>query len=196
MKNKNSKYDYKSNMRTIITNAVCGKANHTCQTTVYINSEDNVEPDHVLGCTITNAEIHGSKFEEFSNNTINIRINGEFEVHVWYEGNGDTNVSKSFSKFSEVIPVESLEGERYYEEEYFNKRILAWINRNPVSQGTMIVNKSGLPTIAIQVEYELGVEVIGEARVNILSYSLDKPEKEKDILFDSILDDDNEDDVD
>ncbi|TCO71026.1 outer spore coat protein CotE [Marinisporobacter balticus] len=196
MKHKNSKYDYKSNMRTIITNAICGKATHTCQTTVYINAEDNVAPDKVLGCTITNAEIQGSKFEQFSNNNINIRINGEFEVHVWYEGNGDTNVSKSFSKFSEVIPVESLEGENYYEENYFDKRILAWINKTPVSQGTMIVNKSGLPTIAIQVEYELGVEVIGEARVNILSYSIDQQEKEKDIIFDSILDDDNEDDVD
>ncbi|QEK10921.1 outer spore coat protein CotE [Crassaminicella thermophila] len=192
MKNKSYKDNYKSTMRTIITNAVCGRAIHPCQTTVYISSEDNVEPDRILGCAVTNAEINGSKFEEFSDDNINIRINGEFEVHVWYEANGDTNVSKSYSKFSEVIPVESLEGEKYYQQDYFNKRIIAWINKNPVSQGAMIVNKSGLPTIAIQVAYELGVEVMGEAKINILSYSLD--EKEKDIIFDSLLEDDHDDD--
>ncbi|PAB56354.1 outer spore coat protein CotE [Anaeromicrobium sediminis] len=194
----NDKNNYKSKMTTIITNAVCGRATQTCQTTIFICSENNVEPTQVLGCTITNAKIRGSKFEDSSDKDINIRIDGEFEIHVWYETTGDTAVSKNNGKFSEVISIESLEEAK----EYHNRSISAWISKNPVSLGTMIVNKAGVPMISIQVEYELGVEVVGETGINILSYKLDDKEKDAEISLDSVskeefnFDDINYDDVD
>ncbi|MCG8502139.1 MAG: outer spore coat protein CotE [Firmicutes bacterium] len=192
----NNKDHYTSTMRTIVTNAVCGRATQTCQTTIYISAEENIEPDRILGCAIRNAAIQENNFEGFTKDNMKIRVNGEFEVHVWYEVNGDTSVSKSYANFSEVVPVESLENKSYYEEEYFNKIITAWISKKPVSLGSMIVNKAGLPAIAVQVEYDLGVEVMGEAKINILSYVLDKSKVEKDISFDAILTDttDNDDD--
>lgn len=191
------KKNYTSKMRTIITNAVCGRTTQTCHPTVYIPSENSVEPTQVLGCTITNAEIQESKFENFTNNSINIKVEGEFVIHVWYETSGDTIVSKSKVKFSEVIPVESLE-----EEKYHKKSILSRIIKNPTCIGTMIVNKDGTPSIAIQVEYEIGIEVIGEARVNILSYKLEDKKKNIEIILDSVpreefeFDSNNYDDVD
>ncbi|PAB56360.1 outer spore coat protein CotE [Anaeromicrobium sediminis] len=178
----NGKNNHESKMTTIITNAVCGRATQTCQTTIFISSENNVEPTQVLGCSIKNAKIRGSKFVDSSNKNINIRVYGEFEIHAWYETTGDTAVSKSKGKFSEVICIESLEEPT----EYGNKSILAWVNKNPVSLGTMIVNKAGVPTISIQVEYELGVEVVGETRVNILSYKLDNKEKDVEMILDSV----------
>lgn len=190
--------NYTSNMITIITNAICGKTTQPCQTTVFIAAKGNVEPAQVLGCTITNAKIHESIFEDFSNNNINVRINGEFEIHVWYETNGDTTVSKSNEKFSEVISVPTFEGVNAYRGEHLNQNILAWINKDPTSLGTMIVNKCGIPAVAIQVEYELGVEVVGEAKVNILSLKSDDKEKtlnsysNDDVYFDNV----NYDDVD
>lgn len=196
----NDKHNNKSNMITIITNAVCGRATQPCQTTIFVPSKNNVEPEQVLGCTITNAEICGSKFENYSNNNINIRIDGKFEIHAWYEIKGDTAVSKSTEKFSEVISIESFEGVISHKGDFRNKSILAWINQNPIVLGTMIVNKGGIPTIAIQVEYELGVEVVGEAKMNILSYGSNNIESE--IVLDSSteygyeFDDINYDDVD
>lgn len=163
----------KGNMRTIITNAVCGSASHIYQTTVHITANENAYPSSVLGCTITNAEIVHSKFENFDRKNINVRVDGKFEIHVWYEANGDTNVSKKYGNFSELIQVENIEGISFSEGNYFNRLILARINKNPVSHGTSIVNLSGVPTIAIQVEYELGVEVVGEARLTILTQSIE-----------------------
>lgn len=169
-------------IRTIITNAVYGRAIQTCQTTIYINSNENKRPNKVLGCTITGAQIDECKFEAVTENNMNIRVEGKFEVHVWYELNNDTYVAKSNEKFSEVISVESLCGECYR-----NKQILAWIGKKPTSTGTMIVNRSGSPSIAVQVEYELGVEVIGEAKLNIVTYESDKTQEENDgIIVDSL----------
>lgn len=184
MEKKNIKHNSNGVIRTVITNAICGEANHTCQTTIYISSEDKIKPNKVLGCTITNTEIDESVFEEASEKKLNIRTNGRFEVHVWFEVNGDTKVAKSYAKFSELIPIENIRGDKFY-----NKHIHAWINRNPVSLGTMIVNKSGTPTIAIQVEYDLGVEVIGEARLSVLAYPTEEShiETSDEILLDSLL---------
>ncbi len=178
MKNMNNKIQYTNAMRTIVTKAVCGRAVQTCQTTVYINPKENVEPNRVLGCTIKKAKIKEKNFEGSPKKSIQIRIDGEFELHVWYEVDGDTTVAKSNLKFSEIVPVETLESENYAEDEFFNKHITAWISKEPVFLGSMIVNKAGAPKIAIQVEYELGVEIMGEVKINVLSYTLDKKNKQ------------------
>lgn len=182
-----SDQQYKNAMRTIITNAVCGRTVQTFQTTVYI-AEENVEPTRILGCAVKNANILNSHFEKFNNNTINVRVEGDFEIHVWFEADGDTTVMKSKANFSEVIPVETIEGRDYFERNYFNKRILPWISKNPISMGAMVVNKSGIPTISVQVEYEIGVEIMGEGKINILSYipTTDEKVSEDDVVFENI----------
>ncbi|NLX92083.1 MAG: outer spore coat protein CotE [Firmicutes bacterium] len=167
------KKEFKNSIRTILTKAVCGRALQTCQTTVYINPRDNVVPNNVLGCTIKKAKIKEKNFEGSPQKSIQIRIDGEFELHVWYETDGDTIVAKSNVKFSEVLPVETLESEKYYEDDFYSKHIMAWISKEPVFLGSMIVNKTGTPAIAIQLEYELGVEIMGDVKLNVLSYTLD-----------------------
>lgn len=162
-------------IRTIITNAVYGSATETCNTTVYINPVDHKKPTQILGCTLKDARIKECSFEEIKDTNVNVRVNGIFEVHVWYESSGDTYVAKSTQRFSEIIPVQCLGGESYR-----NKQILAWISQKPVSLGTMIVSKSGSPTISVQVEYGLGVEVLGEAMLNVIAYQLDDSQKKQD----------------
>ncbi|AOT71534.1 hypothetical protein Gferi_19555 [Geosporobacter ferrireducens] len=170
-------------MRTIITTAVCGNASHIYQTTIHITGDENADPSRVLGCTITNAKIIDSKFENFNRKNINVSVNGQFEIHVWYEANGDTKISKNIAKFSELIQVENIEGINFIEEKHFNQLIIARINKEPVSLGTSIVNVSGVPTIAIQVEYELGVEVVGDARVTISTYPIEHNDKSNKIII-------------
>ncbi|AOT71522.1 outer spore coat protein CotE [Geosporobacter ferrireducens] len=166
-------------MRTIITTAVCGNASDVYQTTIHITGNENADPSRVLGCTITNAKIVDSKFENSNIENINVRVNGQFEIHIWYEVNGDTKISKNIAKFSELIQVENIEGISFIEEKCFNQLIIAKINKKSISLGTSVVNISGVPTLAIQVEYELGVEVVGEVRLKVLTY-LDNPPREGD----------------
>ncbi|AOT71520.1 outer spore coat protein CotE [Geosporobacter ferrireducens] len=166
-------------MRTIITTAVCGNASHIYQTTIHITGNENADPSRVLGCTITNAKIVDSKFENSNIKNINVRVNGQFEIHVWYEANGDTKISKNIAKFSELIQVENIEGISLSTETDHKSSIITKINKDPVSLGTSVVNISGVPTIAIQVEYELGVEVVGEVRLEVLTYP-NNPQQEED----------------
>ena len=164
-------------IRTIITNAVYGSATQVCNSTIYINLVDNKKPTDVLGCTIKGAQIKDCSFEKIMDRTVTVRVNGVFEVHVWYEAGGDTYVAKNNAKFSEIVPVKCLGGESYR-----NKKILAWISQQPTSLGASVVNKSGTPTISVQIEYGLGVEVMGEAMLNVISYqqeaAQDSPDEE------------------
>ncbi len=162
-------------VRTIITNAVYGSATQICNTTIYISPTDSKKPTEVLGCTVKGAQIKECSFDKIMDKMVNVRVNGIFEVHVWYEAGGDTYVAKTNAKFSEVVPVECLGGESYR-----NKKILAWISQKPASLGAAVVNKSGSPSVSVQVEFGLGVEVIGEAMLNILSLRQDTGGKNHD----------------
>ncbi|HQD41538.1 MAG TPA: outer spore coat protein CotE [Bacillota bacterium] len=170
-------------VRTIITNAVYGSATQICNTTIYINPVDNKRPSEVLGCTVKGAQIKECSFDKIMDRTVNVRVNGTFEVHVWYEAGGDTYVAKNNAKFSEVVPVKCLGGESYR-----NKKILSWISQRPTSLGASVVNKSGTPTISVQIEYGLGVEVMGEAMLNVISYNQETEEKrpEEDIILNTL----------
>ncbi|HZX46645.1 MAG TPA: outer spore coat protein CotE [Clostridia bacterium] len=170
-------------VRTIITNAVYGSATQICNTTIYINPVDNKRPTEVLGCTVKGAQIKECSFDKIMDRTVNVRVNGTFEVHVWYEAGGDTYVAKNNAKFSEVVPVKCLGGESYR-----NKKILSWISQKPTSLGASVVNKSGTPTISVQIEYGLGVEVMGEAMLNVISYHQETGGKrpEEDIILNTL----------
>lgn len=170
-------------VRTIITNAVYGSATQICNTTIYINPVDNKRPSEVLGCTVKGAQIKECSFDKIMDRTVNVRVNGTFEVHVWYEAGGDTYVAKNNAKFSEVVPVKCLGGESYR-----NKKILSWISQKPTSLGASVVNKSGTPTISVQIEYGLGVEVMGEAMLNVISYNQETEEKrpEEEIILNTL----------
>ncbi len=175
MEEEKSMYPDAGKMRTIITNAVYGSTTETCNATVYISPVDGKKPTQVLGCKVKEARIKDCRFEEIKDSMVNVRINGFFEVHVWYEAGGDTCVTKSNERFSEVVPVECLGGESYR-----NKQILAWISGKPSSLGTMIVNKGGSHAISVQVEYGLGVEVLGEAMLNVVAYHLEGGQNRQD----------------
>lgn len=192
----NENSNQKDTIRTIITKAVCGRAQQTCQSTVFIDTDSGIELTQILGCIVKNAKIKESKFEETQNDQMNVRVNGEFEIHVWYEADGDTRISKKTVKFSELMLVDNIEGKGYSRDNFFNKTIIPWINKEPVSLGSMIVNQSGEPTISIPVEFELGVEVIGEAKINILSLLLNEDENDEENVDEPKVDENDYEDVD
>jgi spore coat protein E len=92
-------------------------------------------------------------------------------------------VAKNNAKFSEIVPVKCLGGESYR-----NKKILSWISQKPASLGASVVNKSGTPTISVQIEYGLGVEVMGEAMLNVISYHQETAQSrpEEEVIIDTL----------
>lgn len=186
-----NKYKKEKRITTIITNTVCGKKTQLCQNTISLDVDDIVLPTQILGSAIRNASIEESKIVDISNDFMLVKVMGEFEVHVWYEENDSTNVVKTYEKFSQNISIPVFEGVDYY-----GKKILCNLSKKPVSLGAMIINKSGCPTISVEAEYEIKVEITGEARINVLCYVDEKEhtcdKKKLDFYFDD--DDDDHDD--
>lgn len=188
--------NHQDEMRTIIADTIAGRAIQTCQDTLYIKTRGTIEPTQALGCSIKNAKLKSSRFEEMNDQILYVRVNGEFDLHVWVEVNEDTKVTKRTIRFSDVIPVESLEGTNYYEEGFDNKTIIPWLNKEPVSLGTMVVNRAGVSEISIEVEYEIGVEILEKTRMNVLSVIVPDTVEEEPLLDPELDEENNYEDVD
>ncbi|WP_099191509.1 outer spore coat protein CotE [Tepidibacter mesophilus] len=183
-----NKYKKDKRVTTIITNTVCGKKTQLCQNTISLDIDDIVLPTQILGSAIRNAHIEETKIVDISNDFMLVNVIGEFEVHVWYEENDNTNVVKSFENFSQNVSIPVFEGVDYY-----SKKILCKLSKKPVSLGAMIINKSGCPTISVEVEYEIKMEITGEARINVLCYLEEKECEPNTRKLDFCFDDDDDD---
>lgn len=171
------------NMKTILAKTLVGKAVQSCQSTVYISPEEDVEPNQVLGCFITNANIHSAKLESITHEYITVRIDGNFQVDLWYSTNENTALSKGNTEFSQVIRMKIFEQISRFKENDLTKNVKAWINKNPICLGSIIVDRNGVPTIAAQLEYELIAEIFEESKINVFTC---KPSiKYKELTFNS-----------
>lgn len=159
--------------KEIVTKAVIGKGKKHYKNTYTINT-DNV-PDTVLGCWIIN-----HKFEGVQENN-KIVINGSFDVNLWYSYNNDTKttvITKTIN-YKEVVSVN--------EKEKPDTDIKDIIVRS-LKQPTCISAKESDKSINIEIEKELGVEIVGDTKVKI---AIEEDEDAWDIL-----DDDYDDEVD
>lgn len=138
-------------MKEIVTKAVIGKGKKEFKKTYQIEVE-NI-PSTVLGCWIINHNFSGKEV----NNKIN--ISGTFDVNVWYSYQNDTKTMVSSKKITyedmeEINAKYSTEGP---------KDIIIRSLKQPVCvKATNDGNK-----IDLDIEYTLGIEVIGEEKVRI-----------------------------
>ncbi len=168
--------NYEGMVRTIVTHAVFGHSKKENQTTVYVNSDKNGLPTKILGTTIKDTKIDTAKFESFTDATINVKSVGKLELHTWYEIDGDTQVTKSQVKLSDIIPVQCYDSTMKLSNKKLIKNIAVSFTRKPEVVGSMIIKKTGVPTVAIQIEYEVEAEVSGLTKMNVLSYPQEEPE--------------------
>lgn len=157
-------------MKEIVTKAVIGKGKKDFKKTYQIEVE-NV-PSTVLGCWIINHNFSGKEV----NNKIN--INGSFDVNVWYSYQNDTKTMVTTKKISyedteEINEKNSTEGA---------KDIIIRSLKQPVC--VKAINDGN--KIDLDIEYTLGIEVIGDAKVRISELDsvddwedLNKEEKDK-----------------
>ena len=153
--------------KEIVTKAVIGKGKKHYKNTYTI--ETNNTPNTVLGCWIIN-----HKFEGIQENN-KIVINGSFDVNLWYSYDNDTKttvITKTI-EYKEIVSVN--------EKEKPDTDIKDIIVRS-LKQPSCISAKENGNSINIEIEKELGVEIVGDTKVKIAI------EEEEDIW--DILDDD------
>ena len=155
-----------SSYKEIVTKAVIGKGKKTF-TTTNTKSVENM-PSTILGCWVINHKFNGVKQND------SIVINGSYDVNVWYSYDNDTKtaVLKDTDSYREVVNIKRKDNSSENEE---------IIVRSLNQPNCVKVDIDG-NNIVYTIEKELGIELVGDTKVKILT-----DEEEDD--WDEILDD-------
>lgn len=138
-----------SSYREIVTKAVIGKAKKNSKNSYIVETEET--PNTVLGCWIINHTFLGVKKNDL------VYVDGAFDVNVWYSHDQDSKTSVSTRKFT-------------YSEEMDMKKVgtgtevLVRCLKQPTVTNVEI--KDGV--VNMEVEKELGVELVGDTKVKIV----------------------------
>jgi spore coat protein E len=142
-----------TNFKEIVTKAVIGKAKKISHGE-YRLIPDEV-PNTVLGCWIINHTFNGK------NENGKVMIDGSFDINVWYSYDDDTKtkVSTSRYRYNELLPVTLKDNETLNSDSQIIVRSL----RQPTVTDVNIVDNE----VVMNVEKEMGVEVVGDTKLRI-----------------------------
>lgn len=157
--------------REIVTKAVIGKGKKFFKNKYTINTE--IEPSTILGCWIINNKFNGVLKDD------DALVNGSFDINIWYSSNNDTktNVIKETINYSEDINIKSK-----IDADLDSAEIIVKALKQPECVNATINGNS----IDFEIEKELGIEVVGDTKVKILT----EDDEEEWQVFDDKVDED------
>ena len=156
--------------KEIVTKAIIGKGKKYYKDTYTIDTEN--EPSTALGCWVINHKFKGTDVGG------KIVVDGSFDVNLWYSYDGDTKttvITKKI-KYSESVMVRQRETN-----DNSSKDIIV----RSLKQPNCISAKEDGKSIVIDIEKELGIEIIGDTKIKIAVEEDEEP-------WDVIDDDENE----
>jgi len=148
--------------KKIITKAVYGNRIQTFRNIVRIPVREGEMIKDVLGGTINRAKILSTSIEEDDNRGIKVRVNAEFEIHIWYWSDNDTKVYKVNAESSDIIEIK-----KQGPENFSHVDVSVWMKEKPEYIDAAVIGENKGDQIAVQLEYALEAEIIGETLLNI-----------------------------
>ena len=144
-----------SSYKEIITKAVIGKGKKTFTNKYSLEVPNKV--DTVLGCWVINHNIYGS------NDSGKVLIKGNFDVNIWYsyDNNTKTTVATKNISYEERLNVKLRNEDTLTDDSDIIVRAL----RNP----NCIDVSSEDNNINYEIEKEIGIEIVGDTKVRILT---------------------------
>ena len=141
-----------STFKEIVTKAVIGKGKKYYKNTYTVDTE-NI-PTTVLGCWVINHKFKGSEVGG------KIVIDGSFDVNIWYSYSKDTKTTVITKKipYSETVMVRQKDDT--------DSTVKDIIVRSLKQPNCINATASG-KTITIDIEKELGVEIVGDTKVKV-----------------------------
>ena len=139
--------------KEIVTKAVIGKGKKKYKDTYQISVE--YTPSTILGCWIIN---HNFQAREVNDKIV---IDGSFDANIWYSYDNDTKTTVA----TKNITYTAEENLTVEQKEIVNKDIII----RSLKQPTCISAKEDSNTIKLEIEKELGIEIIGDTKVKISS---------------------------
>mgnify|MGYP004715670941 FL=1 len=164
-----------ANYREIVTKTVLGKGKKLFTNHYSLTPEE--VPSTILGCWVINHKFEGVKEQN------KIRVRGTSDVNIWYsyDNNTKTLVSKQTITYDELLNVNKKRESNIND----NSEVIVESLKDPTC--TKVEIKDG--KIEYDIEKELGIEIVGDAKVRIAiddsedewEEILEEPE-EKDII--------------
>ena len=142
-----------ANYKEIVTKAVIGKAKKN--NSMHFSFVPDEVADTILGCWIINHNYSGV------NDNGKVRINGSFDINVWYAYSNNTKTKVNTKEFSyqEIFNVPLKEDTSINN----NADIIVRSLKQPTVSNVAI--KDG--NIDLEVEKEMGVEIVGDAFIKV-----------------------------
>ena len=153
--------------KEIVTKAIIGKGKKYYKNSYTIETE-NI-PTTVLGCWVINHKFKGSEVSG------KIVIDGSFDVNIWYSYSKDTKttvITKKIS-YSETVMVKQKE-----DTDSTVKDIIV----RSLKQPNCINAKANGKSIVIEIEKELGIEIVGDTKIKV---AVDEEEEPWDVIDDT-----------
>lgn len=143
-----------STYREIVTKAVVGKGKKYFKNKYSVESE--ITPSAILGCWIVNNKFNGKLQGD------DAVVNGSFDINIWYSSNNNTktNVINDTINYSEIINIKSK-----IDADLDDSEIIVKALKQPECVNATINGN----TIDFEIEKELGIEVVGDTKVKILT---------------------------
>lgn len=142
-----------SNYKEIVTKTIIGKGRKTFTQELVVIPE-NI-PNTVLGCWIINHKFNGSS------NKNEVIVSGTFDINVWYSYDKDSKTAVTTKTFTytenmnlRIKDYDSLSNEN---------EIIVRSLKQPTVQDVKINGNE----VHLNIEKELGVEIVGEGKVKI-----------------------------
>lgn len=157
--------------REIVTKAVIAKGKKLFTSNHEVISTN--KPSTILGVWVINHNFNGIK------NNDEIRINGSYDVNVWYSYDNDTKteVLKETNQYSEIVRMRERE-------EADDEQIIVRSLKQP---NCIKVDIDG-DKIKYTIEKELGVELVGDVKVKVQADDDEDP-------WDEIIEESNSEDI-
>lgn len=137
--------------KEIVTKAVIGKGKKKYKDTYQIDVDQI--PTTILGCWIINHNFQAKELNE------KIVITGDFDVNIWYSYDNDTKTMV----ITKNIPYTAEESLTVEQKGINNKDIII----RSLKQPTCVSAKEDGNKINLEIEKELGIEIIGDTKVKI-----------------------------
>lgn len=142
-----------TNYKEIVTKAVIGKAKKTNQMHFSFTPDEVV--DTVLGCWVINHTFEGR------NENGKVMVTGSFDVNVWYAYDNDTKTKVNTKKFgyNELLKV-PLKDEATLSS---TSEIIVRSLKQPTVTNVAVLDGN----ISLDIEKELGVEIVGDTKIKV-----------------------------
>ena len=158
--------------KEIVTKAIIGKGKKYFKDNYSLEVENM--PSTILGCWIINHQFKGYKSKD------KVGVNGTYDVNIWYSYDNDSKTMVANKK----IEYNNLFNVKIKEESDLNNDTDIIVK--PLKQPTCSSVNIDSNKISFDIEKELGIEVVGDAKIKI---AIEEDEDPWDEIVDDISDD-------